>query len=38
MISRGILPPPWHNDHELLGSLGVDLDAILRSMEDVFGV
>lgn len=38
LIDRGILPRPWHNDHELLGSLGVDLDAVLRSMEDAFGV
>jgi ATP-dependent Clp protease ATP-binding subunit ClpA len=37
LIDQGILPPPWHNDAALLGSLGVDLAAVRQTMEQTFG-
>ncbi|MGH3927496.1 MAG: Clp protease N-terminal domain-containing protein [Pseudonocardiaceae bacterium] len=37
LVDQGILPPPRHTDKELLGGLGVDLDAVLHRMADSFG-
>jgi hypothetical protein len=37
LAERGVVPGPRPSDAELLGSLGVDLDAIRRSTEQSFG-
>ncbi len=37
LVAQGVLPPPWRNDAYLLGSLGVDLAAVRRSMAATFG-
>jgi hypothetical protein len=37
LVSQGILPPRWRNHSELLGSVGIDLAAVRRSMEEAFG-
>jgi len=37
LADRGVVPGPRPSDAELLGSLGIDLDAICRSLEQSFG-
>jgi hypothetical protein len=37
LADRGVMPGPRPSDAELLGSLGVDLDAIRRTTEQTFG-
>jgi hypothetical protein len=37
LADRGVVPGPRPSDAELLGSLGVDLDAIRRTTEQTFG-
>jgi Clp amino terminal domain, pathogenicity island component len=37
LADRGVVPGPSPSDAELLGSLGVDLDAIRRTTEQTFG-
>ncbi|HEV3497398.1 MAG TPA: Clp protease N-terminal domain-containing protein [Actinomycetes bacterium] len=37
LADRGVVPGPRPSDAELLGSLGIDLDAIRRSTEQSFG-
>jgi hypothetical protein len=37
LADRGVVPGPRPSDAELLGSLGIDLDAIRRSAEQAFG-
>ena len=37
LVDRGVVPGPRPSDAELLGSLGIDLDAICRSLEQSFG-
>jgi hypothetical protein len=37
LMERGLVPGPRPSDAELLGSLGVDLEAIRRSTEQTFG-
>ena len=37
LAERGVVPGPRPSDAELLGMLGVDLDAIRRSAEQTFG-
>jgi ATP-dependent Clp protease ATP-binding subunit ClpC len=37
LADRGVVPGPRPSDAELLGSLGIDLDAIRRSAEQTFG-
>lgn len=37
LVERGILPGPEHNHAALLGSLGVDLEAVRRAAEEAFG-
>src|SRR5918994_161759 len=37
LVDRGVVPGPRPSDAELLGSLGIDLDAIRRSTEQSFG-
>jgi Clp amino terminal domain, pathogenicity island component len=37
LVDRGVVPGPRPSDTELLGSLGIDLDAIRRSTEQRFG-
>jgi ATP-dependent Clp protease ATP-binding subunit ClpA len=37
LADRGVVPGPRPSDAELLGSLGIDLDAIRRSTERTFG-
>jgi hypothetical protein len=37
LADRGVVPGPRPSDAELLGSLGIDLDAIRRSIEQSFG-
>jgi hypothetical protein len=37
LANRGVVPGPRPSDAELLGSLGMDLDAIRRSTEQSFG-
>jgi ATP-dependent Clp protease ATP-binding subunit ClpA len=37
LAERGVVPGPRPSDAELLGMLGVDLDAIRRSTEQTFG-
>jgi ATP-dependent Clp protease ATP-binding subunit ClpA len=37
LADRGVVPGPRPSDAELLGSLGIDLDAIRRSTEQTFG-
>jgi ATP-dependent Clp protease ATP-binding subunit ClpA len=34
---RGVVPAPWPSDAELLGMLGIDLDAVRRGAEQAFG-
>jgi hypothetical protein len=36
--TRGVVPAPRPSDTELLGSLGIDLDAVRRDTEEAFGV
>jgi hypothetical protein len=33
LVDRGLVPGPRPSDAELLGSLGIDLDAVRRSTE-----
>jgi hypothetical protein len=37
LVDRGLVPGPRPSDAELLGTLGVDLEAIRRSTEQTFG-
>jgi len=37
LVDRGVVPGPRPSDAELLGTLGVDLDAIRRTTEQSFG-
>jgi hypothetical protein len=37
LVDRGVVPGPRPSDAELLGSLGIDLDAIRRTTEQSFG-
>jgi ATP-dependent Clp protease ATP-binding subunit ClpA len=37
LVDRGVVPRPRPSDAELLGSLGIDLDAIRRTTEQSFG-
>ena len=37
LVDRGLVPGPRPSDAELLGSLGIDLDAVRRSTEQTFG-
>jgi ATP-dependent Clp protease ATP-binding subunit ClpA len=37
LADRGVVPGPRPSDAELLGSLGIDLEAIRRSTEQSFG-
>ena len=37
LADRGVLPGPRPSDAELLGSLGIDLEAVRRSTEQSFG-
>jgi hypothetical protein len=37
LVERGVVPGPRPSDTELLGSLGIDLDAIRRTTEQSFG-
>lgn len=37
LVEQGVLPPPWHNDADLLRGLGVDLDAVMRAARQTFG-
>jgi Clp amino terminal domain, pathogenicity island component len=37
LVDRGVVPGPRPSDAELLGSLGVDLNAIRRTTEQTFG-
>jgi len=37
LVAQGLLPAPWRNKSDLLSSLGVDLDAVQRAIEDSFG-
>lgn len=37
LMERGLVPGPRPSDAELLGSLGIDLEAIRRSTEQTFG-
>jgi hypothetical protein len=37
LADRGVVPGPRPSDAELLGSLGIDLDAIRRTTEQTFG-
>jgi hypothetical protein len=38
LAERGVVPAPRASDAELLGTLGVDLDAVRRDTEHAFGV
>jgi Clp amino terminal domain, pathogenicity island component len=38
LAGRGVVPGPRPSDAELLGSLGIDLEAVRRSTERAFGV
>jgi ATP-dependent Clp protease ATP-binding subunit ClpA len=37
LVAQGMLPARWRNKSDLLSSLGVDLDAVLRAIEESFG-
>ena len=37
LVEQGVLPPPWHNDADLLRGLGIDLDAVMRAARQTFG-
>jgi hypothetical protein len=37
LAERGVVPAPRPSDAELLGSLGIDLDAVRRDTEQTFG-
>jgi hypothetical protein len=37
LVDRGVVPGPRPSDGELLGSLGIDLEAIRRTTEQAFG-
>jgi hypothetical protein len=37
LVDRGVVPGPRQSDAELLGSLGIDLEAIRRTTEQSFG-
>jgi ATP-dependent Clp protease ATP-binding subunit ClpA len=37
LVAQGILPGPWRNKADLLRSLGIDLAAVQRSVEESFG-
>jgi hypothetical protein len=37
LVEQGVLPPPWHNDADLLRGLGIELDAVLRAARESFG-
>ena len=38
LVNRGVVPAPRPSDGELLGSLGIDLDAVRHETEQRFGV
>ena len=38
LAERGVVPAPRPSDAELLGSLGIDLDAVRRDTERAFGI
>jgi ATP-dependent Clp protease ATP-binding subunit ClpA len=38
LADQGVVPPPRPSDAELLGTLGIDLDAVRRDTEQTFGV
>ena len=38
LAERGVVPAPRPSDAELLGTLGIDLDAVRRDTERAFGV
>jgi ATP-dependent Clp protease ATP-binding subunit ClpA len=38
LADRGVVPGPRPSDAELLGTLGIDLEAIRRDLEQSFGV
>lgn len=37
LVAQGMLPARWRNKSDLLSSLGVDLDAVQRAIEESFG-
>jgi ATP-dependent Clp protease ATP-binding subunit ClpA len=37
LVTEGTLPPAWRNKADLLRSLGIDLPAVQRSIEESFG-
>jgi hypothetical protein len=37
LVAEGVLPGPWRNKADLLGSLGIDLAAVRRAAEESFG-
>ncbi len=37
LVAQGMLPARWRNKSDLLRSLGVDLDAVQRAIEESFG-
>jgi ClpA/ClpB-like protein len=37
LVAQGMLPARWRNKSDLLSSLGVDLDAVQRAVEESFG-
>jgi hypothetical protein len=37
LVAEGVLPGPWRNKADLLGSLGIDLAAVRRATEESFG-
>jgi ATP-dependent Clp protease ATP-binding subunit ClpA len=37
LVDAGMLPGPWRSNSELLHTLGVDLSAVRRAVEDTFG-
>jgi hypothetical protein len=37
LVAEGVLPGPWRNEADLLGSLGIDLAAVRRAAEESFG-
>jgi ATP-dependent Clp protease ATP-binding subunit ClpA len=38
LVRRGVLPPAWRRDADLLRRIGIDLAAVRQSMDDAFGV
>ena len=37
LVDVGVLPPPWHNDIDLLRGLGVDLHRVMQAARAAFG-